>query len=113
MLKLGAAGVLEDFLAAAGLISVVDWGAWSSSGRAYHGIDNVLYRPPSERKVSAITRLHFGDPVQLPHGRLVFASDHMGIEVELEWESTYLSSCRELRAKGPGQRPGPSAKFVR
>ena len=77
--------LFDDFLAAAGLVSVVDWTAWTPSGRVYHGIDNVLYRPPHDRDVKATSQLHFRDPVELADGRKVFASDHMGIEVELEW----------------------------
>jgi len=77
--------MFDEFLAAAGLVSAVDWAAWSPSGRVYHGIDNVLYRPPGDRKVTVTSRLHFRDPVQLADGRMVFASDHMGVEVDLEW----------------------------
>ncbi|HXD81181.1 MAG TPA: endonuclease/exonuclease/phosphatase family protein [Candidatus Acidoferrum sp.] len=77
--------MFKDFLVAAGLVSAVDWAAWSPTGRVYHGIDNVLYRPRPERKVSVTSRLHFRDPVQLADGRMLFASDHAGIEVDLEW----------------------------
>jgi endonuclease/exonuclease/phosphatase (EEP) superfamily protein YafD len=56
--------MFEDFLVAAGLVSAVDWAAWSPTGRVYHGIDNVLYRPPPDRKVSVTSRLHFPRPRQ-------------------------------------------------
>lgn len=48
-------------------------------------IDHVYVRPPAGVRVAAAARLRFAEPVRLVNGRLGYLSDHLGVEVSLEW----------------------------
>ena len=76
--------IFVEFLADSGLRAIYDWTAQPAS-RGHQAIDNVLYRPPLGARVEAQARVVLEDPIELSDGRLGFASDHVGVEAELNW----------------------------
>jgi endonuclease/exonuclease/phosphatase family metal-dependent hydrolase len=75
----------REFMAACGLRNAVDWSAFPAGNRGSPGIDNILYRAPLGRQITATATLCLEEKVRLDDGRSAYPSDHVGVEAELEW----------------------------
>lgn len=75
----------QEFMQRCGLLSALEWSAVPAGGHGFREIDNVLYRPPGGRPMTAAATLCFQEPVPLEGGRLVHPSDHAGVLAELTW----------------------------
>ncbi|HZQ49814.1 MAG TPA: endonuclease/exonuclease/phosphatase family protein [Candidatus Dormibacteraeota bacterium] len=55
----------------------------AAPGKSPEAIDHILYRHPSGRELPVTARIAFVESVRLSNGRMVDASDHLAVEVEI------------------------------